>query len=112
MQIEGTVTKLLGEVTGEGKNGTWRKQEFILETDGKYPTEICLEMWGDNIDKFGITVGAAITAHFNIQSREYNDKWYTDVKVWKIEGGSEQAAPQYGRDQQPATKEKNDGLPF
>lgn len=108
MTIEGTVTKVLDEVSGEGKNGTWRKQEFILETGGNYPKQVCLVMWGDNIDKFGIFGGAEITAHIDLASREHNSRWYTDVKVWKIGGDTEQAAPPVA----PKPTKDADGLPF
>ena len=91
LKITGEVTKVLEEETGEGKNGTWRKQAFILKTPGEYPKEICIIQWGDSIDKFGVKSGETLTAHIDIQSREYNSRWYTDVKAWKVErqgGGS------------------------
>tara|TARA_R110000765_G_scaffold88085_2_gene168539 strand:+ start:262 stop:594 length:333 start_codon:yes stop_codon:yes gene_type:complete len=110
MTIEGTVTQLLDAVTGEGKNGQWKKQEFILETGGKYPKQICMVMWGDVIDQSGLTVGAQITAHIDIQSREYNSKWYTDVKAWKVEYTGE-AAPEEAPEPK-SMSQPNDGLPF
>ena len=85
LKITGTVKQLLEEQSGEGKNGTWRKQEFILETDGNYPKQICIVMWGENIDQFAITPEERIVASIDIQSREYNSRWYTDVKAWKVE---------------------------
>ena len=66
MQIEGTVTKVLNEVSGEGKSGTWRKREFILETDGKYPKEICVTVWGDMVDDVADITGQTITAEIDI----------------------------------------------
>ena len=85
LKIAGAVTQILPEQTGEGRNGQWRKQEFILETAGDYPKQVCIVMWGDSIDKFGLQDGEQITAHIDIQSREYNGRWYTDVKAWKVE---------------------------
>ena len=86
LKITGEVTNVLQEETGTGKNGTWRKRAFILKTPGDYPKEICIIQWGDSIDKFNVQSGETITAHIDIQSREYNGRWYTDVKAWKIEG--------------------------
>ena len=94
LNITGEVIDVLDEESGEGKNGTWRKQQFIIEIPGQYPKQVCVVQWGDNIDKFGITSGESLTAHIDIQSREYNGRWYTDVKAWKVsrqEGGA--AAP-------------------
>ncbi|HSH45489.1 MAG TPA: DUF3127 domain-containing protein, partial [Longimicrobiales bacterium] len=101
--------------------GPWRKQEFILETEGKYPKPVCIIQWGDDIDSFGIKEGERITAHVDIQSREYNGRWYTDVKAWRVErdeaGG--QGAPPVSDDEPwpdapPAGFDDgdDDGLPF
>ncbi|TVP45062.1 MAG: DUF3127 domain-containing protein [Gemmatimonadales bacterium] len=85
LQITGKVTQILPEQSGESRNGPWRKQEFIIETEGKYPKQICVVQWGDNIDQFGITEGETISAHIDLQSREHNGRWYTDVKAWRVE---------------------------
>ncbi len=85
LQIEGKVVQILEEQSGSGKNGPWRKQEFILETQDQYPKKICITQWGDKIDEFNVQKGEELTAHVDIQSREYNGRWYTDVKAWKIE---------------------------
>ena len=85
LKITGTIKQVLEEVSGESRNGPWRKQEFILESEGNYPKPVCLVVWGDNIDQFAIREGERITASIDIQSREYNGRWYTDVKAWKVE---------------------------
>ena len=85
LQVTGTIKEILPEQSGEGRNGPWRKQEFILETGGNYPKQICIVQWGDNIDKFGLAEGEQLTAHIDLQSREFNGRWYTDVKAWKIQ---------------------------
>lgn len=94
MQIEGTVTQILDEVSGESARGPWRKREFILETAGKYPKEVCIAQWGDDIDG-QLGVGQTVTAHIDIESREYNSRWYTDVRCWKLEhdGAAPKAKP-------------------
>lgn len=96
LQLTGKVTKILEEQSGEGKNGPWRKRDFILETKGKYPKQVCITQWGENIDQNKVTEGEEITAHIDIQSREYKGNWYTDVKAWKVEqgtGGTPSEAP-------------------
>ncbi len=55
------------------------------ETEGDYPAKICVVQWGDDIDKFALEGGEKLTAHIDIRSREYNGRWYTDVKAWKVE---------------------------
>jgi hypothetical protein len=84
LKITGTVQELLEPQSGQGKSGTWTKQEFILETDDeKYPKSVCIEIWGDKIEC--PQMYDKITASINIESREYNGRWYTNVRAWKIE---------------------------
>ena len=88
MEISGTVVSLLPMQSGQGKNGTWKKQEFILETPGQFPKKVCISLWGDKVDENKLSSGDKITASINIESREYNGRWYTDVRAWKIQKGS------------------------
>ena len=92
MEIQGKIIQLLKEQTGEGKNGTWRKQEYILETKDQYPKKVCFNMWGDKIDQFPVKEGDDVKVFFDIESREFNERWYTDVKGWKIEKQSSSAS--------------------
>ncbi|HAC14667.1 MAG TPA: hypothetical protein DCE78_01800 [Bacteroidetes bacterium] len=85
LKVTGIVSEVLQEMSGQGKNGTWRKREFILETQEQYPKKICIVQWGDEIDASNLQTGEQITASIDVQSREYNGRWYTDVKAWKIE---------------------------
>jgi hypothetical protein len=91
LHITGKVIDILEEQSGKGKNGPWRKRDFILETQGEYPRKICITQWGDQIDKNPISKEDTITAYIDLQSREYKGKWYTDVKAWKIEKGAPSA---------------------
>ena len=104
LKITGKVTQILEEQSGEGKNGTWRKQEFILQTEGDYPKDVCIIQWGDNIDQFAIKEGERLTTHIDIQSREFKGRWYTDIKAWRIEreGDAAAAQPQAKGKAQPA----------
>lgn len=88
LQITGKVIEILEEKSGKGKNGPWKKRDFILETAGEYPRKVCITQWGDQIDKNPIVKDETVTAFIDIQSREYNGNWYTDVKAWKIEKGA------------------------
>lgn len=85
MEINGKIVQVLNEQTGNGRNGVWRKRDYVLETTGQYPKKVCLTVWGDKIDQFGMQVGDEVTAGIEIESREYNGRWYTDVKAWKVD---------------------------
>ncbi|MDC3324348.1 DUF3127 domain-containing protein [Planktomarina temperata] len=84
MEISGKIIGLLTQQTGKSANGEWRKQEYILETEAQYPKKICFMVWGDKIDQFGIKIGERLTVSIDLESREYNSRWYTDVKAWKV----------------------------
>jgi len=92
MEIEGKIIQLLPEQSGEGKNGQWRKREYVLETQDQYPKKICFNLWGDRIDQFQMKEGDIVKLFFDIESREFNSRWYTDVKGWKIENISNSSA--------------------
>jgi Domain of unknown function (DUF3127) len=85
MQLTAKLTQLLPLQTGTGKNGQWKKQDIIVETDGTYPKKVCISIWGDKISESVLKIGSQLSISFDVESREYNGRWYTDVKAWKIE---------------------------
>ena len=114
MDVKGKVAQLLPLQTGMGKKGPWKKQEFILETPGQYPKKICFSIWGDKVDQFNVAVGDLLSVSVDLESREYNGKWYTEARAWKIakEGTGSSAPP--ASDQEPFYTESasSDDLPF
>ncbi|MDP1623098.1 MAG: DUF3127 domain-containing protein [Bacteroidales bacterium] len=84
MEITGRIIRLLPLQSGEGRNGTWKKQEFIIETAAQIPRKICFSLWGDKIDQFKLAEGENAEVSFDLESREYNNRWYTEAKAWKI----------------------------
>ncbi|MCH7401562.1 DUF3127 domain-containing protein [Belliella kenyensis] len=85
MEINGKIVQILPEQSGNGRNGTWRKKDYILETGGNYPKKVALTVWGDKIDQFNLQQGEDVNVGIEIESREYNGRWYTDVKAWKVD---------------------------
>lgn len=93
MELKGKVIQLLPPQSGMGKKGPWKKQEFILETQSQYPKKVCLSAWGDKIDQFNLNVGEEVTVTVDLESREYNGRWYTEARAWKLEKTDQQSAP-------------------
>jgi hypothetical protein len=95
MDISGKIIQFLQVQSGQGKNGTWKKQEFILETGDNYPKKVCIAVWGDKIDMGSFKTGDLVDVSFDVESREYNGRWYTDVKAWKMvpKNGGGSSAP-------------------
>ncbi len=85
MEITGKLIQILPAQTGTGKNGPWKKCDFIIETADKFPKTICITAWKELVDQIEKTAtGTQLNISFDLSSREYNGKWYTDVKAWKI----------------------------
>lgn len=94
LEINGKLIQVLPEQTGQGQNGPWLKQNFILETQEQFPKKVCIICWNDKVEILKkLKPGAELKVAFNIESREYNGKWYTDVKAWKIEPLSGEKSP-------------------
>jgi len=93
MQLTARLVQLLPLQTGTGKNGQWKKQDIIVETEATYPKKICVSVWGDKIDASGLQPGNLLKIDFDVESREFNGRWYTDVKAWKIEVAGSSAPP-------------------
>lgn len=108
LQISGKVSQILEEQSGEGKNGPWKKRDFILEVPGKYPRKVCITQWGDQIDQSNLQEGEQLTAYIDIQSREYKGRWYTDVKAWKLEKGAPGAGSQQPQELPPSLQSEDD----
>lgn len=85
MQITAKLIQLLPVQSGTSKNGIWKKQDIVVETKGQYSKKICISIWGDKIYQSQLQLGNTLTIDFDLESREYNGKWFTDVKAWKIE---------------------------
>jgi hypothetical protein len=88
LEVSGQVVKLLEEQGGESSRGPWKKRDLVIETNEQYPKKIAITFWGEKVDEMqNLTPGTAVKVAINIESREYNEKWYTDVKAWKLEVG-------------------------
>ncbi|CCH53544.1 hypothetical protein BN8_02647 [Fibrisoma limi BUZ 3] len=87
LELTGKLIKVLPEVTGQGKNGAWNKQEFVIETnDPQFPKKVCMTAWGDKAnDLKQFAQGDTLKATFSLESREYNERWYTEARAYRIE---------------------------
>lgn len=85
-ETTGKIVKILSEQRGAGRNGEWVKQDFVIETGDQYPKKMCFTAWGEKVDELkNMSEGSSIKVFFNIESREYNERWYTDLRIWKFE---------------------------
>jgi hypothetical protein len=93
MEIKGKVISVQPVQTGEGRNGTWKKQDYVIEYDpnSQYPKKMMFNLWGEKIDQFNIQEGQLLKVSFDIDCREYNGRWYNDIRAWKVESAENDA---------------------
>ncbi|MDR2962884.1 MAG: DUF3127 domain-containing protein [Bacteroidales bacterium] len=84
MELQAQLLKILPAQTGQGKNGTWKKQEYVFQTQDQYPKQVCIAVWGDKVSESSMIPGSTYAISFDIESREYNGRYFTEAKAWKI----------------------------
>ncbi len=127
MELQGKVIAVLEKRQGESARGSWEIQEYVIETVDAYPRKLHFSVFGaDRIARFNIQMGQLVNVSFDINAREYNGRWYTDVRAFdvrQVDPNAQgpvvpQAAPQPAVEanpfppQEPAAAESEDDLPF
>ena len=95
-KVKAKLVQLLEHKSGNGAKGDWQIQTALLETTEKYPRKLSVQYWNELADKIkSCPKGVEIEFSVRSESREYQGKWYTDIKAWKIElaGTSTQKTP-------------------
>ncbi|MDE6346277.1 MAG: DUF3127 domain-containing protein [Muribaculaceae bacterium] len=86
MEVKGKIIAVLPEISGTSKAGNpWKKREYVLETLENYPKKVHFDFFGERADQYPLNVGDTITLSFDIESREYNGRWFTGIRGWKAE---------------------------
>ena len=97
MEVSGKIIHVLPTQGGVSKTSgkEWKLQAYVLETQEQYPRKVHFEVFGeDRIKANPCQVDDLVTVSFDIESREFNGKWYTSIRAWKIQPGIvETAAP-------------------
>lgn len=99
MEISGKIIQVLPEQGGVSKTSgkEWKLQAYVLETQEQYPRKVHFEVFGeDRIKANPCQLDDIVTVSFDIESREFNGRWYTSIRAWKIQQGvvtTDTAAP-------------------
>jgi len=98
MEVEGTIIQIMPLVSGQSARtgNPWRKQEFLLETSAQYPKKIFMSLMGEKIDQFPLREGDRVRVSVDLESREYNGRWYSDIRAWKIAPAGQDQGGSYG----------------
>ena len=128
MELTGKIIAVMearGGVSARTGN-SWKTQEYVLEVPGQYPKRCVFNVFGeDRINQFNIQNGDELTIQFDIDAREYNGRWYNDVRAYNVIRGQQPvagapvaaAAPSAATSpfppaQEPASEGSSDDLPF
>ena len=97
MEVVGKIIQVLPAQEGIGRNGNpWKVQPYVLETLDQYPRKVHFEVFGeDRIKQNPCDIDQLVTVSFDIESREFNGRWYTSIRAWRIQQGdtTQAAAP-------------------
>jgi hypothetical protein len=96
LEIDGRISQKFNVISGQSARGPWKKQDFLVEyPDGNFTSKTLFTAFGDNLvtelDKFA--VGDQVRVSFNVRAREYNGRWYNDIRAWRISPDQGAQAP-------------------
>lgn len=85
MEFRGLVYKVLPVVKGQSARGEWVKQEVVFEMPDELNRKLCVGFWGDKAtEAANLKPGEQVEVSINLESREYNGRWYTEARAWKL----------------------------
>lgn len=92
LSVKGKIDQILEPQSGVSRAGKeWKKQDFVIETDEQFPRKVCFTLFGDKVDMVSdVAQGQEVEVSFNLESREYNGRWFTNANAWKIDPVSEE----------------------
>src|SRR5665811_1041510 len=119
LSVKGKIQQILKAESGVSRAGKeWQKQEFVIETEEQFPKKVCFTLFGDKTSLIdGLSSGEEVEVSFNLESREYNGKWFHNINAWKIDKVSTNqrpdGPPEYGTNDIPPEPDEDAGdLPF
>jgi len=90
LQLTGRLFKIFPEQKGTSKSGKdWKKKDFCIETEEQYSKKICFTLFSDKvsyIDNF--VIGDMIDVKFNVESNEFNGRYFTNINAYSIQKSS------------------------
>lgn len=97
MDFEGVVHKIMPATSGTSARGPWQRQEVIfdLQSNSQYPRKACVTFFNKPEEVARLKEGDACIVSFDIESREYNGRWYTDLRAWRVQPKQAEAPAGY-----------------
>ena len=111
MEISGKIIAILQPKGGVSKAGNeWKMQEYVIETHEQYPKKMCFEVFGaEKIEQFKIQIGEELTVSFDVDARQWRDRWFNSIRAWNVNRSME---PQLTTQPTSLANSNNDDLQF
>ena len=93
MEFEGVVYKIMPVTRGTSARGEWQRQDVVFEVPSEFSRKICVTFFNKESDVAKLHEGETYVVSVNVESREYNGRWYTDVRAWRVQPKQQQAQP-------------------
>ncbi len=85
MELELVVNRLLDVVSGTSARGQWQRRDVVFDQMDEYGSKLCVTFFGDKMNEVAVLKpGDKVIVSFNISSREYNNRWYTEARGWRV----------------------------
>lgn len=84
LKLNGKITKVFPSITGNGKNGEWTKNTFLVKDNAKYPQEAKFELFNKLDTMDFVKVGNEVEVSFNLKTNEWQGKYYTSLQAWSV----------------------------
>ncbi len=87
MEITGRLIQILPNVEGDSQRGHWVRGGFVIETGDDYPRKVAFTAFGEERVAMyrDIPMQSMVTVTFTPESREFNERWYTDLRCSRIQ---------------------------
>ena len=96
MEFEGVVYRILPPTSGTSARGEWKRQDVVFELPQEFSRKICVTFFNKDHEVSQLREGKVYMVSVNVESREFNGRWYTDVRAWRVQPKQEEtpeAAP-------------------
>ena len=86
---------MLPVTSGETERGAWVRGGFVIEYGDDFTRKVAFTTFGeDRVNAANaVQIGRKVQVTYTPESREFNDKWYTDLRCTKIEVMEQVQAP-------------------
>lgn len=102
MEITGKVVKILTpqRFVSQRNGNEYVRNTFVIETSGQYVKKVAFSVMGEEkFAQMGIEEGKSYAVSFDVESREWHDKWFTECVAWKavsLDANTQQGSQENG----------------